>query len=202
MTRPIVPLTSDTGLAEVQCTWSGVFVAEAIAALRPTWHLLLSDTDVAPTALFEVSELVTLCKNFMHEGLSFDEPGILIGTELHQDINAEMAIFIDSQTTPRPDSLWCKIAAARRVLLEKPREELPPAALIPSMTLSEQQFRAANSALFHATHVQMAALTRTPLAGIKASSSTEFLTAWAVLGTWTCTRVWPTPNHARWPQAL
>ena len=57
-----VPLTSDTGLAEVQCTWGGVFVAEAIAALRPTWHLLLSDTDVAPTALFEVSELVTLCK--------------------------------------------------------------------------------------------------------------------------------------------
>ena len=27
-----VPLRSDTGLAEVQCTWSGVFVAEAIAA--------------------------------------------------------------------------------------------------------------------------------------------------------------------------
>ena len=50
----------ETGLAEVQCTWGGVFVAEALAALRPTWHLLLSDTDVAPTALFEVSELVDL----------------------------------------------------------------------------------------------------------------------------------------------
>ena len=139
----------------------------------------------------------------MHEGLSFGEPGILIGTEPHQDINAGMAIFIGSQTTPRPGSLWCKIAAARRALLEKPREELPhtPAALMPPVTLSEQEFRAANSALIHATHVQMAALTRTPLAGLKASSSTEFLTAWAVLGTWTCARVWPTPDHARWPQA-
>ena len=139
----------------------------------------------------------------MHEELSFGEPGILIGTEPHQDINAGMAIFIGSQTTPRPGSLWCKIAAARRALLEKAREELPhkPAALMPPVTLSEQQFRAASSALTHATHVRMAALTRTPLAGIKASSSTEFLTAWAVLGTWTCTRVWPTPDHARWPQA-
>ena len=47
----------------------------------------------------------------------------------------------------------------------------------------------------------MTTLTRTPLAGIKASSSTEFLTAWAILGTWTCTRVWLTPDHARWLQA-
>ena len=113
-----VPLTSETGLAEVQCTWGGVFVAEAIAALRPTWHLLLSDTDVAPTTLFEVSKLVDLCRHLMHEELSFGEPGILIGTEPHQDINAGMAIFIGSQTTPRPGSLWCKISAARRALLE------------------------------------------------------------------------------------
>ena len=53
----------------------------------------------------------------------------------------------------------------------------------------------------HASHAQMSALTRTPMAGIKASSSTEFLTVWAILGTWTCTRVWPTPDKARRPQA-
>ena len=53
------------------------------------------------------------------------------------------------------------------------------------------------SAILHASHTQMSALTRTPLAGIKASSSTEFLTAWAILGTWTCTRVWLTPDYAR-----
>ena len=76
----------------------GVFVAEAIAALRPSWHLLLSDTDVAPTALFEVKELVNLCKHLMHDKLELGEPGLLIGTEPHQDINAGMAIFIGSKT--------------------------------------------------------------------------------------------------------
>ena len=55
---------SETGLAEMY----GLFIAEAIAALRPGW-LLLSDTDVAPTALFEVAEQATLCKNVMHERL-------------------------------------------------------------------------------------------------------------------------------------
>ena len=47
----------------------------------------------------------------------------------------------------------------------------------------------------------MAALTRTPLAGIKAGNSKDYLVAWAILGTWTCTLVWPTPNKAKWPQA-
>ena len=63
-----VPLTDETGLAEVQCTWGGVFVAEAISAVRPAWHLLLSDTDVAPTALFEIQELLSLCRHITHEG--------------------------------------------------------------------------------------------------------------------------------------
>ena len=30
-----VPLTAETGLTDVHCTWGGAFVAEAIAALRP-----------------------------------------------------------------------------------------------------------------------------------------------------------------------
>ena len=53
------------------------------------------------TALFEVNELVDLCRHLMHEELSFGEPGILIGTEPHQDINAGMGILMSSQTTPR-----------------------------------------------------------------------------------------------------
>ena len=48
------------------------------------------------------------------------------------------------------------------------------------MTLTEPQFRTTSSAMTHATHVRMAALTRTPLASKPAS--TEFLTAWAILG--------------------
>ena len=76
-----------------------MFVAEAIAALRPTWHLLLSDTDVVPTVLFEVNELVSLCRLLMHEGLGFGEPHLLKGTESYQDINSGMAIFIDYEHT-------------------------------------------------------------------------------------------------------
>ena len=76
-----VPLTDETGLSEVQCTWGGVFVAEAISALRPAWHLLLSDTDVAPTALFEIHELLDLCRHITHEALVEGEPGLLVGTE-------------------------------------------------------------------------------------------------------------------------
>ena len=199
-----VPLTDEAGLSEVQCTWGGVFVAEAISALRPAWHLLLSDTDVAPTALFEIHELLDLCRHITHEALTGGEPGLLVGTEPHQDINAGMAIFPGTEESPKPGTLRRKVMTARRMLLEKPRVDLPatPPALVPPATLSERQFRAVQSAVKHAQHLQMAALTRTPLAGIKAGNSKDYLVAWAILGTWTCTMVWPTPNNAKWATIL
>ena len=171
--------------------------------MRPAWHLLLSDTDVAPTALFEIHELLDLCRYINHEALVGGEPGLLVGTEPHQDINAGMAIFPGNTDAPKPGTLRRKVMAARRSLLEKPRVDLPaaPPALVPPVTLTEQQFRASQSAVTHARHLQMAALTRTPLAGIKAGNSKDYLVAWAILGTWTCTLVWPTPNKAKWPQA-
>ena len=97
-----VPLTAETGLTDVHCTWGGVFVAEAIAAMRPAWHLLLSDTDVAP-ALFEVQELVQLCAQICHDSLQTGQPGLIVGTEPHQDINAGLAIFPGTAATPQPD---------------------------------------------------------------------------------------------------
>ena len=171
-----VPLTAEAGLSEVQCTWGGVFVAKAIAALRPSWHLLLSDTDVAPTALFEVKE------HLMREELELGEAGLLIGREPHQDINGHLH-WLQQHTTPQAP------CGARQQQPDVPSlTNLPgaPAALMPPVTIPERQFRAMQSAMMHAFPVRMAALTRTPLAGIKASSSTDFLTAWAILGTWTC----------------
>ena len=53
----------------------------------------------------------------------------------------------------------------------------------------------------HADAVPCAALTRTPLAGLKAQAPQDYLTAWALLGTWTCARVWPTPTSGKWPKA-
>ena len=53
----------------------------------------------------------------------------------------------------------------------------------------------------HADAVPYPALTRTPLAGLKARNPRDYLNAWALLGTWTCTRVWPTPMSRKWPKA-
>ena len=75
----------------------------------------------------------------------------------------------------------------------KPAEEPPNAAL------KTTQQQALATALLH---IQLAALSRTPLAGILAQNSHDYLAAWALLGTWTCTLVWPTPETARWPKAV
>ena len=198
-----VPLTADTGLADVHCTWGGVFVAEAIAALRPAWHILLSDTDVAPTALFEIQELVQLCAQICHSSLQAGHPGLIVGTEPRQDINAGLAIFPGTAATPQPGCLRRKVMVARLHLLQRTRTPLPskPAEEPPNAALNTPQQQALATALLHAEHIQLAALSRTPLAGILAQNSHDYLAAWALLGTWTCTLVWPTPDTARWPKA-
>ena len=93
--------------------------------------------------------------------------------------------------------------AARLHLLERPRTPLPykPAEEPPNAALNTMQQQALATALLHAEHIQLAALSRTPLAGILAQSSHDYLAAWALLGTWTCTLVWPTPECAKWPKA-
>ena len=85
-----------------------MFVAEAIAAMRPAWHLLLSDTDVAPTALFEVQELVQLCAQLCHDSLQTGQPGLIVGAEPHQDINAGLAIFPVPQPPPSQGAYGAK----------------------------------------------------------------------------------------------
>ena len=107
--RLFVPLTTDTGLAEVRCTWGGVFVAEAIAAMRPG---CLSDTDVAPTAFFEIEELVRLCAKTCHSTLETCTPGIIVGTEPYQDINAGLVIFPGTCTPAQPGCLRRRVMPA------------------------------------------------------------------------------------------
>ena len=77
----------------MHCTLAGVFAAEAVSLLHPNWHILLSDTDVAPTSLFEVAELVRLGQLMAHNNLGEATPGIIVGTEPHLDVNAGLAIF-------------------------------------------------------------------------------------------------------------
>ena len=92
---------------------------------------------------------------------SLGEPGLLVGTEPHQDINAGVAIFPGTEDSPKPGTLRRKVMTARRSSLEKPRVDLPATlpALVPPVSLSERQFRASQSAVTHAQHLQMAALT-------------------------------------------
>ena len=49
--------------------------------------------------------------------------------------------------------------------------------------------------------MQSTSSSRRCLARSLAQNSHAYLAAWALLGTWTCTLVWPTPETARWPKA-
>ena len=77
---------------------------------------------------------------------------------------------------------------------------MPRAIGFPS-NLFPQQIQALTCALRHAEYAQLAALSRTPLAGIRASVPADYLTAWALLGTWTCKLVWTKPEGEPWPEA-
>ena len=92
---------------------------EAIAATRPAWHLLLSDTDVAPTALFEIEELLRLCAKVCHSRLEACTPGIIVGTEPYPDVNAGPVIFLGTRTPAQPGGLLRRVMAARQHLLER-----------------------------------------------------------------------------------
>ena len=87
---------------------------------------------------------------------------------------------------------------ARLHLLQRTRTPLPfkPAEEPPNAALKTTRQQALATALLHAEHIQLAALSRTPLAGILAQNSHDYLAAWALLATWTCALVWPTPETA------
>lgn len=112
-----LPVTAATGLHRV----GGVFAAEAIAAPRPRWHLILADTDVAPTALFEVDELLEMVHRLTPD-LMFpaSRPVVLIGTEPYCDVNAGFILFAaerDPGGVGFAGSLWERVQAPRRRLL-------------------------------------------------------------------------------------
>ena len=73
----------------------------ALASVRPQMF--------APTALFEIHELLDLCRHITHEVLVGGEPDLLVGTEPHQDINAGMAIFPGTEDSPKPGTLRRKV---------------------------------------------------------------------------------------------
>ena len=129
--------------------------------------------------------------------------GIIVCIEPYQDVNASLVIFPGTCTPAQPGCLRRWIMAAKRHLLERERVRLPRRVdpPPPSTTLSEEQVCGLATALKHVEHNRMAALSRTPLAGVLANGPRDYLTAWALLGTWTCTLVWHTSDNAKWPKA-
>ena len=65
----LVPMVTDGN------AWGGVFAGEATAAVRPQWYVLFSDTNVTPTALFEVGDLARLGRAVSHHQLPHASPG-------------------------------------------------------------------------------------------------------------------------------
>ena len=101
-------------------------------------------------------------------------------------INAGLVIFPGTCVPAQPGCLQQRVMAVRRHLLERQRVHLPRRAdpPPPSTTLSDEQVFGLATALMHAEHNRMAALSRTPLAGILAQSPRDYLTAWALPVPW------------------
>ena len=139
----------------------------------------------------------------LHSSLHEVQPGIIIGTEPHMDINACLAIFPGGSYTAIPGSLLQKVKHSRQLLLRQQRRSLPHRVgpRKPIHGIPQEQIASLLTAGEHADAVPYAALTRTPLAGLKARNPRDYLNAWALLGTWTCTRVWPTPMSRKWSKA-
>jgi hypothetical protein len=55
-----VPLTKETGLDQVHFTWGGVYPLEALATRYKGKNFVLWDCDAAPTALYDILDLIAL----------------------------------------------------------------------------------------------------------------------------------------------
>ena len=101
----------------------------------------------------EIQKLVQLCAQICHSSLQTGQPGLIVGTEPHQDINAGLAIFPGTAATPQPGCLRRKVMAARLHLLQRTRTPLPfkPAEEPPNAALTATQQQALATALLHAS---------------------------------------------------
>lgn len=107
-----------------------------------------------------------------HQELQQASPGIILGTEPYQDVNAGLAVFPARNLSVLPGPLRCKVNTLRVNLLKQRRVPLPTTAEAPpSNTLTDQQLLSIAASLAHAQYATMAALSRAPLAGVRADTS-------------------------------
>ena len=93
-----IPLNEDTGLSGVHYTWGAVFAIEALTVRFPGKHFVLWDYDAAPTALYEIKDIVRMasvaaCLAHPEWNSSNARPGIAVISERVSAVNAGISVL-------------------------------------------------------------------------------------------------------------
>ena len=130
-----IPLDENTGLDGVHYTWGAVFAIEALTVRFPAKHFVLWDYDAAPTALYEVDDIVRLatvaaCIAHPEWDPETMRPGIAVISERVSAVNAGIVFFI-GQGKPgieevSPDQWIGSIEEGRSQLYNKASPDVTP----------------------------------------------------------------------------
>ena len=100
-----IPLDGTSGLDGVHYTWGAVFAIEALTVKYPGKYFILWDYDAAPTALYEVEDVIkwtSVGASLAHPEWSPQEvrPGITVVSERMSAVNAGIVYFIGRDAPP------------------------------------------------------------------------------------------------------
>ena len=145
-----IPLDEETGLGGVHYTWGAVFAIEALTVRFPAKHFVLWDYDAAPTALYEIKDIVrmaTVAASIAHPEWepSRVRPGIAVISERVSAVNAGIVFFIGegdlASETPTNEQWTRDILEGRTLLYNKVASNEPPWAKLISTTDLDQFVR-------------------------------------------------------------
>jgi hypothetical protein len=107
----------------IHCTWSAVFLLEALVTAVPWKHYVLQDHDDTPTSLFEIKQLVNFVSTFHLPYFSDTEahPGLISQNEESTPNNAGQVIFAARDTRKQSTQMSAQEILAK---LNQERSEL------------------------------------------------------------------------------
>jgi hypothetical protein len=101
-----VPLTTETGLDQVHFTWGGVYPLEALSTRYKDKNFVLWDCDAAPTALYDILDLIDLLD--LATAVAHPEweptrmrPGIAVVSERYSNVNAGIVYVMGDPNAPK-----------------------------------------------------------------------------------------------------
>lgn len=185
-------LNDQSGLDRVPHVWAGTFVLECCRYLFPKQHLILIDTDCVPVTLFEVQDLVQLCKGLpvpqdLVHPVDQGTPGMILVSEHSMDLNAGFVLSLaETEEVTQPD-LAC--SAKELVLL---------------LRQSRKQLLQSSAPRTNPTALAKGGLLGTPLLDIECRTSLDLCHSWAILGEYLIRLCWPIPQNWQpgqaWPR--